>query len=224
MIPLVNTLGRWSLAPLFTRVTQGFPVGIFPFHWQGKYFGFDEMYIHDGLVSSGHFSVARRCPDWRYAVMHRALTRQSHYTKRGKYGARWLWMSLEEGDVETAGIGFWMDHIFAMGSIARSAWTQYAYSGDRDSLEKVGYPIVLECARFYRNNWILEGPDGVAWIGRCTDLERLGPSKDKAFLSTCSAIYALRVAADRRSPSTSLAPCRARAFRSPRRRSCRSPS
>ena len=68
----------------------GFPVGIFPFHWQGKYFGFDEMYIHDGLVSSGHFSVARRCPDWRYAVMHRALTRQSHYTKRGKYGARWL--------------------------------------------------------------------------------------------------------------------------------------
>lgn len=65
----------------------GFPVGIFPFHWQGKYFGFDEMYIHDGLVSSGHFSVARRCPDWRYAVMHRALTRQSHYTKRGKYGA-----------------------------------------------------------------------------------------------------------------------------------------
>lgn len=174
----------------------GFPVGIFPFHWQGKYFGFDEMYIHDGLVSSGHFSVARRCPDWRYAVMHRALTRQSHYTKRGKYGARWLWMSLEEGDVETAGIGFWMDHIFAMGSIARSAWTQYAYSGDRDYLEKVGYPIVLECARFYRNNWILEGPDGVAWIGRCTDLERLGPSKDKAFLSTCSAIYALRVAAD----------------------------
>lgn len=68
----------------------GFPVGIFPFHWQGKYFGFDEMYIHDGLVSSGHFSVARRSPDWRYAVMHRALTRQSHYTKRGKYGARWL--------------------------------------------------------------------------------------------------------------------------------------
>ena len=99
----------------------GFPVGIFPFHWQGKYFGFDEMYIHDGLVSSGHFSVARRCPDWRYAVMHRALMRQSHYTQRGKYGARWLWMSLEEGDVETAGIGFWMDHIFAMGSIARSA-------------------------------------------------------------------------------------------------------
>lgn len=174
----------------------GFPVGIFPFHWEGKYFGFDEMYMHDGLVSSGHFAVARRSPDWRYAVMHRALSRQSHYSKRGKYGARWLWMSLEEGDVETAGIGFWMDHIFAMGTIARSAWTQYTYSGDRRYLKDVGYPVALEAARFYRNNWIVEGPDGVAWIGRCTDLERLGPSKDKAFLSTCSAIYALRVAAD----------------------------
>ena len=174
----------------------GFPVGIFPYHWQGKYFGFDEMYMHDGLVSAGHFGIARRSPDWRYRVMHRALSRQSHYSAYGKYGARWMWMSLEDGEVETAGIGFWMDHIFAMGTIARSAWTQYTYSGDLGYLKSVGYPILLECARFYRNNWIIEESEGKARIGRCTDLERLGPSKDRAFLSTCSAIYALRVAAD----------------------------
>lgn len=173
----------------------GFPVGIFPHHWQGKYFGFDEMYMHDGLVSAGHFDIARRCPDWRQAVIPLALKRQSYYNEPGKYGARWLWMSLEDGDVETAGIGFWMDHIFAMGTIAKSAWTQYLYSGDRDYLEKTGYQVVQECARFYRNNWILEDGEK-AYIGRCTDLERLGPSKDKAFLSTCSAIYALRVAAE----------------------------
>lgn len=174
----------------------GFPVGIFPHHWQGKYFGFDEMYMHDGLVSAGHFTVARRCPDWRLAVMGHALKRQSHYSQRGKYGARWLWMSLEDGDCETAGIGFWMDHIFAMGTIARSAWTQYTYSGDRHYLKDVGYPIVLECARFYRNNWIFEEGDGRAHIGRCTDLERLGPSRDRGFLTTCSAVYAMRVAAE----------------------------
>lgn len=173
----------------------GFPVGIFPHHWQGKYFGFDEMYMHDGLVSAGHFGIARRCPDWRQAVIPWALRRQSHYDEPGKYGARWLWMSLEDGDVETAGIGFWMDHIFAMGTIAKSAWTQYLYSGDRDYLRRTGYQIVHECARFYRNNWILEDGEK-AYIGRCTDLERLGPSRDKAFLSTCSAIYALRAAAE----------------------------
>ena len=173
----------------------GFPVGIFPHHWQGKYFGFDEMYMHDGLVSAGHFDVARRCLDWRQAVIPLALKRQSHYNAPGKYGARWLWMSLEDGDVETAGIGFWMDHIFAMGTIAKSAWTQYLYSGDRAYLEKTGYQIVQECARFYRNNWILEDGEK-AYVGRCTDLERLGPSRDKAFLSTCSAIYALHVAAE----------------------------
>ena len=177
--------GRW-----------GFPVGIFPHHWQGKYFGFDATYMHDGLVASGHFDVARRCPDWRYAVMDWALKRQGYYQKPGKYGARWMWMSLEDGDIDVAGIGFWQDHIFAMGTIARSAWTQYQYSRDRTWLAEKGYPVIRNCALFYRNNWILEDGAGVAHIGRCTDLERLGPSRDRAFLTTCGAIYALRSAAD----------------------------
>lgn len=174
----------------------GFPVGIFPSHWQGKYFGFDEMYIHDGLVSSGHFDLAKRCPEWRYAIMHRALRRQSHYAQRGKYGARWHWESLEDGDCEVADVGFWHDHIFTMGAVSRSAWTQYTYSGDVEYLEKIGYPVILECARFYRNNWMIEEGNNSARIGRCTDVERLGPSRDRAFLTTCSAIYSLRVAAD----------------------------
>lgn len=177
-----------------TATRWGFPVGIFPKHWQGKYFGFDEMYMHDGLVSAGHFEIARRCPEWRQAVIPWALRRQSHYGKPGKFGARWMWMSLEDGDVETAGIGFWLDHIFAMGTIAKSAWTQYLYSGDLAYLRRTGYQVIHECARFYRNNWILEDGESAA-IGRCTDLERLGPSRDKAFLTTCSAIYALRAAA-----------------------------
>ena len=177
--------GRW-----------GFPVGIFPHHWQGKYFGFDATYMHDGLVASGHFDVARRGPDWRFAVMPWAEKRQGYYQKPGKYGARWMWMSLEDGDIEVAGIGFWQDHIFAMGTIARSAWTQYLYSRDRRWLAEKGYPIIRNCALFYRNNWVFEEDDGVAHIGRCTDLERLGPSRDRAFLTTCGAIYALRAAAD----------------------------
>jgi alpha-L-fucosidase 2 len=107
-----------------------------------------------------------------------------------------MWMSLEDGDIDVAGIGFWMDHIFAMGTIARSAWTQWQYSGDRDWLAAKGYPVIRNCALFFRNNWIVEEGDGVARIGRCTDLERLGPSRDRAFMTTCGAIYAMRAAAD----------------------------
>ncbi|MBR4652922.1 MAG: hypothetical protein IKO72_06130 [Kiritimatiellae bacterium] len=177
--------GRW-----------GFPVGIFPHHWQGKYFGFDATYMHDGLVASGHFDVARRCPDWRHAVMPWAERRQGYYQKPGRYGARWMWMSLEDGDIDVAGIGFWQDHIFAMGTIARSAWTQYLYSRDVAWLAAKGYPVIRNCALFFRNNWVFEDGGGVAHIGRCTDLERLGPSRDRAFLTTCGAIYAMRAAAD----------------------------
>lgn len=177
--------GRW-----------GFPVGIFPHHWQGHYFGFDATYMHDGLVSCGHFDVARRCPDWRFAVMPWAEQRQRHYFTPGTYGARWMWMSIEDGDMDISGIGFWQDHIFAMGTIARSAWTQYLYARDRTWLSEKGYPIIRNCALFYRNNWMIEDGDGAAHIGRCTDLERLGPSKDRAFLTTCGAVYAMRAAAD----------------------------
>ncbi|HPA18749.1 MAG TPA: GDSL-type esterase/lipase family protein [Verrucomicrobiae bacterium] len=173
-----------------------FPVGIFPHHWQGKYFGFDEMYAHDGLVTANHIAEARRCPDWRKAVMPWALLRQSHYNTPGKWGARWTWMSIEDGEMETARVGFWLDHIFNMGTICRSAWTQYLYSDDLDYLKTTGFPIMLECARFFRNNRVLEGENGEAYLDRCTDLERLGPSRERAFMTTCGAIYTLRSAAE----------------------------
>lgn len=187
-------VGQYHLRCNTTR--WSFPVGIFPHHWQGKYFGFDEMYVHDGLVTANHVAEARRCPDWRKAVMPWALRRQSHYNTPGKWGARWMWMSIEDGDLETAGVGFWLDHIFNMGTICRSAWTQYLYSDDLDYLKTTGFPIMLECARFFRNNRVLEGENGEAYIDRCTDLERLGPSRERAFMTTCGAIYALRSAAE----------------------------
>lgn len=187
-------VGQYHLRCDTTR--WSFPVGIFPHHWQGKYFGFDEMYVHDGLVTANHIAEARRCPDWRKGVMPWALRRQSHYNTPGKWGARWMWMSIEDGDMETAGVGFWLDHIFHMGTICRSAWTQYLYSDDLDYLKKTGFPIMLECARFFRNNRVLEGGNGEAHLDRCTDLERLGPSRERAFMTTCGAIYALRSAAE----------------------------
>jgi len=173
-----------------------FPVGIFPGHWHGKYFGWDEMFCHQGLLLANHVAVARRCPEFRKALLKTACARVSHYSRKGKYGARYLWESYEDGRVEGAPQGFWLDHIFHMSNIAKSVWTQYLYSGDLEYLQKVGYPVLIECARYYRSHWVYEDSDGTWYIGKCTDLERLGPARERPFMTTCGAIYTLRAAAD----------------------------
>ena len=172
-----------------------FPVGIAPALWNGRYFGWDEMFCHQGLITSNHLTIARRCPEFRKAILPVATSRVAHYGKPGRYGARYVWEALEDGS-EGAPQGFWYDHIFHMSNIARSAWTQYLYSGDLEYLQSTGYPIILECARYFRSHWVYEDSNGEMYIGKCTDLERLGPAKDHPFMTTCGAIYTLRAAVD----------------------------
>ncbi len=171
-----------------------FPVGIFSTHWAGRYFGWDEMFCYQALISSNHREVARRCPDFRLAALPKALQRASHYGKPGLYGARYPWETLEDGS-EAAPPGFWLDHVFHMSNIAVSAWFQYLYTHDADYLRTTGYPIVRECARFFRANLVYEGPDGSMFIGKCTDLERLGPARLNPFMTSCGAIFTLEAAA-----------------------------
>ena len=184
---------------LYINATRwSFPVGILDSHWKGQYFGFDEMYMYQGMVSSGHFQTARRVPDFRFATLGPALARNrysSHPTFM-KYGARWPWESLEDGTSEGTTPGEWMDHIFHMATIAKCSWQQWLYGRDRAWFEQKGYAIVYESARFYRNNCIYEDSNGDTYIGKCCDLERLGPSRDHPFMTTCGAIYTLRIAAE----------------------------
>jgi hypothetical protein len=172
-----------------------FPVGIFPTHWAGKYFGWDEMFCYQALISSNHRDIARRCPEFRFAGLPKALYRASHYGKPGIYGARFPWESLEDG-TEGTPPGFWMEHVFHMSNIALSAWFQYLYTDDKDYLEKTGYPVTRECARFFLANMVYESADGGMFIGKCTDLERLGPARQNPFMTSCGAIYTLEAAAE----------------------------
>lgn len=172
-----------------------FPVGISPKLWNGRFFGWDEMFIHQGLLTSNHLEIARRCPEFRKATLEKATFRVAHYGKKGQFGAKYVWESLEDG-TEGAPPGFWNDHIFNMSNIARSAWTQYLYSDDLEYLKSTGYPVILECARYFRSHWVYEDSNGETFIGKCTDLERLGPAKDHPFMTTCGAVYAMRAAAE----------------------------
>lgn len=171
-----------------------FPVGIFPTHWAGKFFGWDEMFCYQALISSNHRDVARRCPEFRFATLQKALDRAGHYGKPGTFGARYPWEALEDG-TEGAPAGFWMDHVFHMSNIALSSWLHYLYTGDGSYLRATGYPVIKECARFFLAHMVYEMPGGGMFIGKCTDLERLGPARQNPFMTSCGAIYTLEAAA-----------------------------
>jgi len=187
------TTAQYHLRANATR--WSFPVGLFNTHWSGRYFGWDEMFCYQAIVSSNRPELARRCPEFRFKGLKKALYRKAHYGRPGLFGAHYPWEALEDGAEGAPPYGFWADHIFHMSNIALSAWYHYLYTEDADYLSKVGYPVIKECARFFLANMIYEWPDGSMIIGKCTDLERLGTSRLNPFLTSCGAIYTLESAA-----------------------------
>ncbi len=171
-----------------------FPVGIFTTHWSGRYFGWDEMFCFQALASSNHLNISKRCPDYRFATLPVALKRVAHYSKPGLFGARYPWISIEDGSNST-GPGFWEDHVFHMSNIVLSSWFQYLYSGDEAYLRSTGYPVIRECARFYFTHMVYETADGSMFVGKSTDLERLGPAVLNPFMTACGVIYTFESAA-----------------------------
>ena len=170
------------------------PVGICNTHWAGRFFGWDEMFCFLGLASSGHLSISKRVPEFRLAGLRKAVERTSRYfTNTESFGARYPWETLEDG-TEGAPPGFWHDHVFHMSSIARSSWDQYLYSGDLEFLKATAYPVIKECATFFLKQMVYEDSNGSMFLGKCTDLERLGPGRQNPFLTSCGAIFTLEAA------------------------------
>ena len=170
------------------------PVGIFPTHWDGRAFAFDEMYGVQGLLSSGHIAEARRAADFRFATLPQAQQRVRHPRTRKffGYGARWIFAGMEDDEVDASPPGYWRDHIFHMSAIARTCHLTAQYMDDLAYLREKAYPVMRECARFFRSQHVYEAADGSAFIGKCTDLERLGPCRDRPFMTTCGVIHTFR--------------------------------
>ena len=174
------------------------PVGLMQSHWQGKIFAFDEMYGAQGLLAAGHFAAAKVAPDFRAATLKNACIRCNKNPTKPFYnvGARWVWEAAEGNDVECSPLGYWMDHIFQQAAVAQTVWTYYRYTGDRDYLAEKGYDVIRECALFFRRLQVQDLPDGTSFVVKCTDLERMGPGHERAFMTTCGVITTLRAAAD----------------------------
>lgn len=173
------------------------PVGLFPSHWNGRIFAFDEMYGVQGLLSAGHFAEARRAADFRFATLPQAQQRVKHASQKFfGYGARWNWEGMEYDATEGSPQGFWLDHIFHMAAISRTCHLTALFIDDANYLRHKAYPVMRECARFFRSQFVYDGPNGSAFIGKCTDLERLGPARDRPYMTTCGVILTFRDCAD----------------------------
>jgi len=190
----VARMAEYHLRIMTTR--WSIPVGIYPTHWQGKYFGFDEFFALGGLLASGHFSTARHVPDFRFDGLQSACERVEIYFGKRSKCARYPWVSLEKPGLEGAANGSWLDHFFHLSHISMSCWNYYRATGDQKYLREKICPVLRACAEFFRQFLVRETSKGTIVIDKCTDLERLGAGRENAYMTTCGAIATLRAAAD----------------------------
>ncbi len=178
---------RWSI-----------PIGIYPTHWQGRYFAFDEYFALEGLLASGHTELARKIPLFRLSHLSAAQVRAYNYFGHGTegYPARFVWEAVEEPGVEGAPGGFWLEHVFHMTHIGLGAWDCSGRGKDSEFLSAVAYPLLRSCAEYFRIFVVEEKEKGRFIIGKCTDLERLGAACENPFMTTCGAIALFRAAAE----------------------------
>ena len=145
---------------------------------------------------TGQHEIAGNIPLFRYCGVWKAIQRASSQTwKEDENGweGRFPWGTVETGE-EASKFGCWYDHIFHMANIVMTCWDYYTYTLDHEYLEKV-YFVIKVCAKFYTRNSIYRDGDEY-YIGKVTDMEELGVSVERAFMTTCAVIRCLQIEAD----------------------------
>jgi trehalose/maltose hydrolase-like predicted phosphorylase len=170
------------------------PVGIFNTHWGSRYFAFDELFMTHAFASSGHLSLLRKIIDFHHECLPWARYRANGYYKNARLDARYPWERLEDSE-EGSLCGHWQDHLFHLAHISLTCYYYWLYSGDESYLREKIYPVLEGCAEYYRNQAVVHCPNGELIITKCTDLERLGPGVENAYMTSCGAIMTLELAA-----------------------------
>ena len=172
------------------------PTGIYPYHWEGRYFAFDEFFALEGLLAAGHLSTAKKVPQFRFSHLDAAKTRAYSYFGSKSPATRFVWETIEQPGIEGAPGGFWIEHIFHLAHIALGAWHCSQNGSDLEFLRETAYPLMCGCAEYYRIFSVDEKEKGRFVIGKCTDLERLGAARENPFMTTCGVIATFRAAAE----------------------------
>ena len=167
-------------------------VGLNNGYWDGKYFAFDEYSSYIALLESNRLELAKRVPIYRKNIcLPSAIKRGSdcHRTDKTEDVAHFHWVTGEVDRFELASEGCWQDHIFHIPLIGIGAFNYYEYSGDLDFLNEC-YPMIRACSKYITRHMVYRDEDKF-YIGRCTDIERLGASVQNPFLTACGAIKLL---------------------------------
>ena len=187
----LNQIYRVALYHLRCYTTRwSIPVGINNSHWDGRYFAFDEYYSLLGLLGANQHDLAKHVPKFRLEVcLPNAIYRNTNQTDEQ---ARFPWETNEYGE-ERAPAGYWMDHVFHMCIVALGAFEYYEYTQDLEFLRSC-YRMIRACAKFFTLHMLYQDGDRL-YLGKCTDLERLGSSVENAFMTSCGVIKTLEVCA-----------------------------
>ncbi len=188
-----NNIYKTSLYSIKSNATKhSVAVGFNNCSWDGKYFAFDEFTSYTGLLSANRLAFAKRIPEYRKNVcLPNAILRGSdcHRHAETEDTAFFHWVTGEVDEYEMSGEGNWQSHIFHIPMIGIGAWNYYEYSGDKAFLEEY-YPMIRACAKFITRHMVYRDGDTL-YIGKCTDLERLGASIQNPFMTACGAIKLL---------------------------------
>lgn len=150
---LLGAATRWSVPPGYSHS-----------QWDMRLFH-DELFPFYACLTSSMPEEAGRIVDFRHATLHMACSRT------GWKGARYPWESIEDGREGLPMCVTVFYQIWHMASIAMCAWQDYRYSRNRDRLADVIYPILRECAEFFRLWALVREQDGTLSTVPCVDLD-----------------------------------------------------
>lgn len=194
----LNEIYKTSLYDLKCYTTKhSIPIGLNNGYWHGRYFAFDEYYSFYALLGANRLELAKRVPTFRADVcLETAIQYGSDCHKREETQemAKFLWETGEKADIELSPIGTWLDHVFHMPVIGLGAFEFYEYTRDKDFLKKC-YRMIRACAKYFTNYMVYRDGERF-YIGKCTDLERLGAAVENPFMTSCGAIKLLECCAE----------------------------
>ena len=189
----LNEIYKTSIYSIKSNTTaSSIAVGFNNGSWDGRYFAFDEYTSFLGLLGANRHELAKRVPLYRLnTCIDTAIQRASdcHRNAETEDMVRFHWETGEVDKLELSPDGNWLDHIFQMPLVGIGAFNYYEFTGDIDFLGEC-YRLIRACSKFITKHMLYKDGDRY-YIGKCTDLERLGSSVENPFMTTCGAVKLL---------------------------------
>ncbi len=161
--------------------------------WDGSFFAFDEYTSYLGLLGANRLQLAKRVPTYRLNnCLEKAISRASdcHRNAATEDMAQFHWRTGEIDRFELSPDGNWLDHIFHIPLVGLGAFEFFEYTQDKEFLIDC-YKMIRACSKFITKKMVYKDGDSL-YIGKCTDLERLGSAVQNPFMTACGAIRLLQ--------------------------------